>query len=71
MFEMNILMKVLNSLDVIVGETQPCEKIDLLESFNSVDVVTGQVEYFQMMKLAHLEHPPQLVVDDGELKHKS
>ena len=46
MFQMNILMKVLNSLDVIVGETQPCEKIDLLESFNSVDVVTGQVEYF-------------------------
>ena len=67
---MDILLEALNGLDVVIGETEPCEKVDLLEALDGDDVVVGQIKDLEMMKFAHLEHPHQLIVCDGKLQTK-
>ena len=67
---MDILLETLNGLDVVIGEAEPGEKVDLLETLDGDNVVVGQIEDLEMMKLAHLEHPHQLIVYDGKLQHK-
>lgn len=67
---MDILLEALNGLDVVIRETEPCEKVDLLEALDGDNVVVGQIKDLEMMKFAHLEHPHQLIVYDGKLQNK-
>ena len=54
---MHILVEVLDSLDVVVGQAEPGEEVDVLEPLYRDDVIVGQVQDFQVVKFTNLEHP--------------
>jgi hypothetical protein len=64
------LVELLNGLDVVVGEAEPGEQLQLLEALHDGDVVAAQVEDLQVAQLRHLEHPDEPVVLNGQLEEK-
>ena len=55
--QVHVLVEVLDSLDVVVGEAEPGEEVDVLEPLYRDNVILGQVQHFQVVKFTNLEHP--------------
>ena len=82
MLQMNVLVEVLDILDVVVGQTEPGQQVDVLQTLDAHQVVTRKIKnleigqitigqylsHLEMMKLGHLEHPHQLVVGGRQLQ---
>ena len=47
---------------MVIGQAEPGEELELLETLHDRDVVTIQVEDLEVGQLGHLEHPDQPVV---------
>ena len=45
--EVDVLPKVLHGLDVVVGEAEPGEQVDVLEALDGDQVVRGQVQHLE------------------------
>lgn len=66
-FEVNILIEVLHGLDVVVGEVEPREQVDVLQALDGDQAVRREVKNLEVVEFCHLEHPNQLIVRCGEL----
>ena len=68
MLQVNILVQVLDSLDVVVGQAELSQQVDVLEPLDSDDVVVREVQDFQVVQFTNLEHPDQVIVRHRKLK---
>ena len=67
---MDVLGQLFDPLDVVGGEAEPGEKLELLETLHGDDAVPGQVEDLQVTELADLKHAEETVVLGGKLKER-